>query len=107
MSTVEQGQRIRISLTNNVYCKSEQGRPSYLPTMDKLLLIGWQLGVEMAKMVEMAEMVKMAEKAEMVMVMSENVGLPKRELEPPPAHSIPQFKVTTCPSCPTTAIMLQ
>ena len=28
---------------------------------------------------------------------------PKRELEPPTAHSIPQFKVTACPSCPTSS----
>ena len=59
---------------------------------------GWivveRLGVEMAKMVEMVEMV---EKAEMVGMLSENVGLPKRELEPPTAHSIPWFKVTTIP----------
>ena len=54
----------------------------------------------MAEMVEKAEMVKMAEKAEMVGMLSENVGPPKRELEPPTAHSIPRFKVTTCPSCP-------
>ena len=42
----------------------------------------------------------MVEMAEMVGMLSENVGPPKRELEPPTAHSIPRFKVTTCPSCP-------
>ena len=51
--------------------------------MDELLLRG--------SLVEMAEMVGM---------LSENVGPPKRELEPPTAHSIPRFKVTACPSCP-------
>ena len=54
--------------------------------MDELLLRG--------ALVEMAEM------AEMVGMLSENVGPPKRELEPPTAHSIPRFKVTACPSCP-------
>ena len=53
--------------------------------MDELLLRG--------TLVEMAEMMAVG-------MLSENVGPPKRELEPPTAHSIPRFKGTACPSCP-------
>ena len=75
----------RLFLTEHAWPKNEHDGP----TMDELLLRG-----------ALVEMVEMAKMVEMVGMLSENVGPPKRELEPPTAHSIPRFKVTACPSCP-------